>query len=108
MGQVNASDPLDPETAAALLKLSEVPLLREKLITFIKTERVRSQLREAATRIRNSLQALRFYYEKQLAHRGVHPPFANSWEQLQERRFENVIIRQQKSCRVLSTTRCWS
>ncbi|MCB0245326.1 MAG: hypothetical protein KDI12_18075, partial [Anaerolineae bacterium] len=54
------------------------------------------QLREAATRIRNSLQALRFYYEKQLAHRGVHPPFANSWEQLQERRFENVIIRQQK------------
>ena len=96
LGQVNASDPLDPETAAALLKLSEVPLLREKLVTFIKTERVRSQLREAATRIRNSLQALRFYYEKQLAHRGVHPPFANSWEQLQERRFENVIIRQQK------------
>jgi hypothetical protein len=66
------------------------------LIAFIKTERVRSQLREAATRIRNSLQALRYYYEKQLAHRGVHPPFANSWEQLQERRFENVIIRQQK------------
>ena len=79
-----------------MLKLSEIPLLREKLITFIKTERVRSQLREAATRIRNSLQALRFYYEKQLAHRGVHPPFANSWELLQERRFENVIVRQQK------------
>ena len=96
LGQVNAKDPLDPETAESLLNLSEVPLLREKLITFIKTERVRSQLREAATRIRNSLQALRFYYEKQLAHRGVHPPFANSWEQLQERRFENVLIRQQK------------
>ncbi len=96
LGQVDAKDPLDPETAEALLKLSEVPLLREKLITFIKTDRVRSQLREAATRIRNSLQALRFYYEKQLAHRGVHPPFANSWEQLQERRFENVLVRQQK------------
>ena len=96
LGPVNAKDPLDPETAEALLKLSEVPLLREKLIAFIKTERVRSQLREAATRIRNSLQALRFYYEKQLAHRGVHPPFANSWEQLQERRFENVVLRQQK------------
>lgn len=96
LGQVNEKDPLDPETAAALLELSEIPLLRDKLITFIKTERVRSQLREAATRIRNSLQALRFYYEKQLAHRGVHPPFANSWQQLQERRFENVLIRQQK------------
>ena len=96
LGQVNVKDPLDPETAESLLNLSEVPLLREKLIAFIKTERVRSQLREAATRIRNSLQALRFYYEKQLAHRGVHPPFANSWEQLQERRFENVLIRQQK------------
>ncbi|WP_420630753.1 dynamin family protein [Candidatus Leptofilum sp.] len=96
LGKVNSTDPLDPETAESLLNLSEVPLLREKLIAFIKTERVRSQLREAATRIRNSLQALRYYYEKQLAHRGVHPPFANSWEQLQERRFENVLIRQQK------------
>ena len=96
LGQVSATDPLDPETAESLLNLSEVPLLREKLVAFIKTERVRSQLREASTRIRNSLQALRFYYEKQLAHRGVHPPFANSWELLQERRFENVIVRQQK------------
>ncbi|MCZ7671016.1 MAG: hypothetical protein M5U34_29655 [Chloroflexi bacterium] len=26
----------------------------------------------------------------------MQPPFANSWEQLQERRFENVLIRQQK------------
>lgn len=96
LGQIDASDPLAPDTKEALLNLSEVPLLRERLIEFIKSERVRSQLREAATRIRNSLQALRFYYEKQLAHRGVQPPFANSWEQLQERRFENVLIRQQK------------
>lgn len=96
LGQVNATDPLDPDTAEALLKLSEVPLLRDRLVEFIKTERVRSQLREAATRIRNSLQSLRFYYEKQLAHRGVQPPFATSWEQLQERRFENVLVRQQK------------
>jgi hypothetical protein len=39
---------------------------------------------------------LRYYYEKQLASRGVQPPFANSWEQLQERRYENVLLRQQK------------
>jgi hypothetical protein len=96
LGQVDASDPLDPDTKQALLKLSEVDLLRERLIDFIQTERVRSQLREAATRIRNALQSLRFYYEKQLAARGVHPPFANSWETLQERRYENVIVRQQK------------
>ncbi|MBX3056221.1 MAG: dynamin family protein [Anaerolineae bacterium] len=96
LGQIDAKDPLAPDTAEALLNLSEVPLLRDSLIEFIKTERVRSQLREAATRIRNSLQSLRFYYEKQLAHRGVQPPFATSWEQLQERRFENVLVRQQK------------
>ncbi|MBK8985962.1 MAG: dynamin family protein [Chloroflexi bacterium] len=96
LGPVSGSDPLDPDTKAALLKLSEVDLLRERLVDFIKTERVRGQLREAATRIRNALQALRFYYEKQLAARGVQPPFANSWEQLQERRFENVLLRQQK------------
>ena len=96
LGPVNGSDPLDPDTKEALLKLSEVTLLRERLVDFIKTERVRGQLREAATRIRNALQALRFYYEKQLAARGVQPPFANSWEQLQERRFENVLVRQQK------------
>ena len=53
-------------------------------------------MREAATRTRNALQALRFYYEKQLAARGVQPPFATSWEQLQERRYENVLARQQK------------
>jgi len=96
LGSVNLSDPLDPDTKEALLKLSEVPLLRERLVAFIKTERVRSQLREASTRIRNALQSLRFYYEKQLAARGVHPPFANSWEQLQERRYENVLRRQNK------------
>jgi hypothetical protein len=95
LGAVDA-DPLHPDTKEALLKLSEVPALRHSLIQFIKTERIRSQLREAATRVRNALQALRFYYEKQLAGRGVHPPFADSWEQLQERRYENVLIRQQK------------
>ncbi|GAB4283160.1 MAG: hypothetical protein Kow0080_37160 [Candidatus Promineifilaceae bacterium] len=96
MGNVDLSDPLHPDTREALLALSEVPLLRDRLIEFIKADRVRSQLREAAVRIRNSLQALRFYYEKQLAARGVHPPFAHSWEQLQERRYENVLVRQQK------------
>jgi len=96
LGPITNGDPLEPDTKEALLKLSEVSLLRERLVDFIKTERVRGQLREAATRIRNALQALRFYYEKQLAARGVQPPFANSWEQLQERRFENVLLRQQK------------
>jgi energy-coupling factor transporter ATP-binding protein EcfA2 len=96
LGNVDATDPLEPGTAQALLELSEVPLLRDRLIDFIQTERVRSQLREASTRVRNALQSLRFYYEKQLAGRGVHPPFANSWESLQERRYENVLVRQQK------------
>ena len=96
LGTVATKDPLEPETKEALLKLSEVPLLRESLIHFIQHERVRSQLREAATRTRNALQALRFYYEKQLAARGVQPPFSTSWEQLQERRYENVLARQQK------------
>jgi len=96
LGNVDLKDPLEPETAEALLELSEVSLLRDRLIDFIQTERVRSQLREASTRVRNALQSLRFYYEKQLANRGLHPPFANSWETLQERRFENVLTRQQK------------
>ncbi len=96
LGNVNASDPLDPDTKDALLQLSEVTLLRERLIDFIKNERVRSQLREASMRVRNALQALRFYYEKQLAARGVQPPFSTSWESLQERRYENVLLRQQK------------
>ncbi len=96
LGNVKKKDPLEPETKEALLELSEVPLLRESLIHFIQHERVRSQLREAATRTRNALQALRFYYEKQLAARGVQPPFATSWESLQERRYENILNRQQK------------
>lgn len=96
LGNVDTMDPLAPDTKEALLKLSEVPLLRERLIEFIKNERVRSQLREAAMRVRNALQALRFYYEKQLAGRGVQPPFSTSWESLQERRYENVLLRHQK------------
>jgi hypothetical protein len=96
LGNVAKDDPLEPETAEALLELSEVPLLRTALINFIETERVRSQLREASTRVRNALQSLRFYYEKELAGRGLHPPFSNSWENLQERRFENVLHRQRK------------
>jgi hypothetical protein len=96
LGNVDLKDPLEPETAEALMELSEVALLRDRLIDFIQTERVRSQLREASTRVRNALQSLRFYYEKQLANRGLHPPFSNSWETLQERRFENVLTRQQK------------
>lgn len=93
---LDKSDPLNSETKEALLTLSEVPLLRQRLIEFIQTERVRSQLREAAMRVRNALQGLRFYYEKQLAGRGVHPPFATNWQSLQERRYENVLLRQQK------------
>lgn len=96
LGNVDTADPLDPDTREALLELSEVPLLRERLIDFIRNERVRSQLREASTRVRNALQGLRFYYEKQLASRGVQPPFSTSWETLQERRYENVLSRQQK------------
>lgn len=97
LGPLDISDPLHPDTKAALLELSEVPLLRDNLITFIQNERVRGQLREAATRIRNALHALRLYYEQQLGNRGVHPPFASSWETMQERRFENVLLRQQKA-----------
>ncbi|MFN2179290.1 MAG: dynamin family protein, partial [Candidatus Promineifilaceae bacterium] len=96
LGPVDLSDPFAPDTKEALLALSEVPLLRDSLVEFINTERVRGQLREASTRIRNALQELRFYYERQLAARGVQPPFATSWEQLQERRYENVLVRQQK------------
>ena len=91
-----SDDPLDPATTEALLELSEVPLLRQKLIEFIQNSRVRSQLREASTRVRNALQSLRFYYEKQLAARGVHPPFDTSWSSLQERRYENVLNRHHK------------
>ncbi|MDX1616919.1 MAG: hypothetical protein R3300_21605, partial [Candidatus Promineifilaceae bacterium] len=96
LGSVDLDDPLDPDTAAALLELSEIPLLRQQLIEFIRQERVRSQLREASSRVRNGLQSLRFYNEKQLAARGIHPPFSTSWESLQERRYEDLLRRQQK------------
>ncbi|MEW5989296.1 MAG: dynamin family protein [Chloroflexota bacterium] len=95
-GKQTNQDPLHPDVREALLELSEVPFLRQRLIEFIQNERVRGQLREAGTRIRNGLQSLRFYYEKQLAARGVHPPFTTSWESLQERRYENLLVRQQK------------
>ena len=97
LGKIDASDVFEPDAKEALLELSEVPLLRERLLDFIQTERVRGQLREAAMRVRNALHSLRFYYEQQLAARGVHPPFDTSWEALQERRYENVLLRQQKS-----------
>lgn len=96
LGNVDITDPLHPDTKAALLNLSEVPALREKLVSFIQTERVRGQLREAASRIRNALHNLRIYYEQQLANRGIYPPFTTSWEVMQERRFENLLLRQQK------------
>ncbi|MCO5204859.1 MAG: dynamin family protein [Anaerolineae bacterium] len=91
-----SNDPLDPQTAEKLLELSEVPLLRERLIDFIRNERVKTQLREASTRVRTALETLRLYYEKQLAGRGIYPPFEISWESLQERRYEAVLVRQQK------------
>ncbi len=96
LSNVNDGDPLAIETSEALLELSEIPLLRDRLVDFIKTERILSQLREAATRVRNALQVLRFYYEKQLASRGVYPPYDSSWDALQERRYENLIRRHQK------------
>lgn len=89
-------DPLHPDTREALLKLSEVPTLRHSLIEFIKSERIRSQLREAESRIRTALESLKRYHEQQLAARNVHPPFEISWETLQERRFENLLQRHQK------------
>jgi hypothetical protein len=96
LGPVDKSDPLAPETAAAIMGLSEIPLLRERIMSYIERERVRSQLREASSRVRAALHALRLYYEKQLAGRRVHPPFNTSWEALQERRYENALVRQQK------------
>lgn len=95
LGPVEA-DPLNPETAAALLKLSEIPALRESLIDFIRTERIRSQLREVESRVRAALDGLKEHYSRQLAAHNVHPPFDISWEALQERRFENLLQRHQK------------
>ncbi len=95
LGPVDA-DPLNPDTKAALLKLSEVPALRESLIDFIRTERIRSQLREVESRVRTALDGLKAHYAKQLAAHNVQPPFDISWEALQERRFENLLQRHQK------------
>lgn len=93
---IDTSNPLDPNTKDGLIELSEVLFLRDKLVEFIKTERVRSQLREASTRIRTALQDLRYHYEKQLANHGMHPPFAASWQEMQEKRYENLLRRLQK------------
>ena len=90
------SDPLSAEAKQALLTLSEIPLLREGLVEFIRNERVRGQLREASTRVRQALQGLRRHYEGELAQRGVYPPFNTSWESLQQRRFENLLRRMNK------------
>ncbi len=96
LGKIDTKDVLSPDAKQALLELSEVPLLREQLMTFIQNERVRGQLREASMRVRNGLHSLVFYYEQQLAARDVYPPFDTSWESLQERRYENVLVRHQK------------
>lgn len=90
------SDPLSEEAKQALLNLSEVPLLRDALVEFIRNERVRGQLREASTRVRQALQGLRRHYESELAQRGVYPPFDTSWETLQQKRYENLLRRLQK------------
>lgn len=90
------ADPLGKEAKEALLQLSEVPLLRDSLVEFIRNERVRTQLREASTRVRQAIGNLRRHYENQLAHRGVYPPFDTSWESLQQRRYENLLYRLQK------------
>ncbi|HSH03925.1 MAG TPA: dynamin family protein [Anaerolineae bacterium] len=97
LGDVDITNPLDEATAQALLNLSEVPHLRQSLINFITNERVRTQLREASSRVRTALSSLRQYYQAQLAERGMHPPFEYSWETLQERRYENLITRHQKN-----------
>ena len=97
LGKVDTEDVLESSAKEALLTLSEIPLLREKLLDFIQTERVRGQLQEASTRTHNALHSLRFYYEQQLAARNVYPPFDTSWQALQERRFENVLVRHQKT-----------
>lgn len=90
MGPVD-DDPFETETRNALLALSEVPLLRERLIDFIRNERVRTQLREAANRVHAGLEELRQYFENALAQRGIYPPFDFSWDALQERRYQNRL-----------------
>ncbi len=90
------ADPLADDVREKLLELSEIPLLRQGLVDFIRHERVRTQLREASIRVRQAIQGLRRHYESQLADRGMHPPFDISWEGLQQRRYENLLRRLQK------------
>lgn len=90
------ADPLSAEATQALLTLSEIPLLRDGLVEFIRNERVRGQLREASTRVRQALGGLRRHYEGELGQRGVYPPFDMSWEALQQRRYENLLRRMNK------------
>lgn len=86
----------DDEARAQLMALSEVPQLRAELVKFIQNERVRGQLREASTRVRQAIGGLRRHYESELAQRGVYPPFDTSWESLQQRRYESLLNRLQK------------
>lgn len=90
------TNPLDEDAQKALLALSEVPALRDALVEFIRNERVRSQLREASTRVRQALSGLRRHYETELSQRGIYPPFDTSWESLQQKRYENLLRRLQK------------
>ena len=90
-------DSIEDESAKnGLMHLSEVPMLRDALVEFIRNERVRTQLREASTRVRQAIGGLRRHYESELAHRGVYPPFNVSWESLQQKRYENLLRRLQK------------
>ncbi|MEM8863605.1 MAG: dynamin family protein, partial [Chloroflexota bacterium] len=86
----------DPETIDALMKLSEIPQLRQALVAYIQNERIASQLKEASTRVRKAISELRMHYEHQLADRGVYPPFNIGWESLQQKRYENLLRRMQK------------
>ncbi|MFK7801803.1 MAG: dynamin family protein [Anaerolineae bacterium] len=83
-------------TKEALLELSEIPQLREALVGYIQNERVATQLKEAATRVRQAISGLRSHYENELAGRGVYPPFNLGWEALQQKRYENLLRRMQK------------
>ncbi|MGH2537336.1 MAG: dynamin family protein [Candidatus Promineifilaceae bacterium] len=104
LGSVPLDDPLHPQTAEALLELSEVPLLRLQIIEHIRHERVESQLREVGSRLAKGVAALQAYYDKELAGRGITPPYNLSWEALQERRYESALrSRQQALPRTLHT-----
>ena len=83
-------------TKEALMELSEIPQLRQALVTYIQNERVATQLKEASTRVRQAISGLRRHYEDELAGRGVYPPFNIGWEALQQKRYENLLRRMQK------------